>query len=51
MKIIVLMMIGLSIMMASFIKKGSTVTDPKTKLVWQDSSSVEGQEITCGDIL
>lgn len=46
MKIIVLMMIGLSILMGSFIKKGDTVTDTKTKLVWQDTNSVENEEMT-----
>ena len=45
MKIITLIMICFSFLMAEFIKKGNTVFDTKTKLVWQDNSDVEHKEM------
>ena len=45
MKMIVLMMLGLTVLMADFVKKGDTVHDSDTKLVWQDNVAVEGKEM------
>ncbi len=45
MKIVFLMMLGLTALMADFVKKGDTVHDSDTKLVWQDNVAVEGKEM------
>jgi len=42
---IILMMLGLTVLMADFVKKGETVHDSETKLVWQDNVAVEGKEM------
>jgi len=41
MKIILLIMIGISILNADFTKSGDTVTDSVSKLEWQDDSATE----------
>ena len=38
-------MIGCSLIQAEFVKKGNTVLDTKSKLVWQDDSAVESEEM------
>lgn len=49
MKIIFLMMLGLTALMADFVKKGDTVHDSETKLIWQDNIAVEGKEMLYGE--
>ena len=45
MKIIFFIMIGCSLIQAEFVKKGNTVLDTKSKLVWQDNSAIESEEM------
>ena len=45
MKIIVLIMIGFSLLIAGNVKNSDTVRDSRSGLMWQDSSVVETQEM------
>lgn len=45
MKIVFLMMLGLTALTADFVKEGDTVRDSKSRLVWQDNSAVESKEM------
>ena len=49
MKIVFLMLLGLTVLMADFVKKGDTVVDSASGLMWQDSSVVESREVLYGE--
>lgn len=49
MKIFLLVMLGLSTLMADFVKKGDTVLDSKSGLMWQDNNVVESREVLYGE--
>lgn len=49
MKIVLLMLLGLTALMADFVKKGDVVHDSERKLVWQDNSTVESREMLYGE--
>ena len=48
MKIVLLIMMGFSILMAEFIKKDEVVRDTESALLWQDNSAVESTEVVYG---
>ena len=49
MKIVFLMILGLSALMADFVKKGDVVHDSESRLTWQDNSVVESREMLYGE--
>ncbi len=51
MKLIFLMMLGMTALMADFVKKGDTVVDSTSGLVWQDNSVVESREVLYGEAI
>ncbi|MEN8147289.1 MAG: DUF1566 domain-containing protein [Campylobacterota bacterium] len=49
MKLVFLMMMGFSVLMAEFIKKDDVVRDTKDALLWQDNSAVESKTMLYGE--
>ena len=45
MKIVILIMLGFSFLLADYIKKGDTVRDTESHLIWQDNDAVETKEL------
>lgn len=48
-KILFLMILGVSALMADFVKKGDVVHDSERKLMWQDNGAVESKEVHYGE--
>ena len=51
MKIVFLMLLGLTALMADFVKKGDVVHDSVSGLMWQDNSVVESREVLHGEAI
>ena len=49
MKIVLLIMMGFSVLIAEFIKKDEVVRDTKGALLWQDNSAVESKTMLYGE--
>ena len=43
------MILGVSALMADFVKKGDVVHDSERKLMWQDNGAVESKEVLYGE--
>jgi len=43
------MILGMSTLMADFVKKGDVVHDSERKLMWQDNAAVESREMLYGE--